>query len=45
MKATPLILLTAILFLYVNIEIESDSPCSVFAKNPSLCNSDNFEDK
>jgi hypothetical protein len=43
MKAIPLILLAAILFLYLNIEISSQSPCSAFSHNQSYCNSDNIE--
>ena len=42
MKAIPLILLTIILFVYINIEIASHNPCSVFSTNQSFCNSDNI---
>ena len=41
MKAIPLILLAIILFVYFNIYISSNNPCSTFSKDPSLCNSDN----
>jgi|APFre7841882793_1041355.scaffolds.fasta_scaffold00140_7 hypothetical protein len=41
MKAIPLILLAVLLFLYMNMEISSQSPCSSFSANPSLCTSDN----
>jgi len=43
MKAIPLILLAALLFMYLNIEISSSNPCSVFSHNQSFCNSDNVE--
>lgn len=43
MKSIPLILLAVILFIYLNIVISSDNPCSSFSPTPSLCNSDNAE--
>jgi hypothetical protein len=43
MKAIPLILLAVILFVYFNIIISAENPCSVFSPNPSFCNSDYLE--
>jgi hypothetical protein len=43
MKAIPLILLSVILFVYFNMIISAENPCSVFSPTPSLCISDNFK--
>ena len=42
MKAIPLLILAALLWMIFNIEIASHNPCSQFAKDPWSCNSDNI---
>jgi hypothetical protein len=42
MKAIPMILLVIILWIYLNIEISSQNPCSIWSANQSLCTSDNY---
>lgn len=42
MKAIPLILLTIILFVYINMVIASHNPCSTFSPDQGFCNSDNI---
>jgi hypothetical protein len=42
MKAIPLILLAIILFMYFNIMISAENPCSAFSSEQSFCNSDNY---
>ena len=45
MKEIALILIVLLIFIYINIEILEDNPCSTLSRYPSLCNSDNFIDK
>ena len=42
MRVIGLILLGLLIFIYINIEIMAESPCSSFSRNPSLCSSDNI---
>lgn len=43
MRTIGIILLAVILFVYIDIMISSQNPCSSFSATPSLCNSDNIE--
>ena len=40
MKAIPLIILAALIWIYIQIAVAELSPCSVWSSTPSLCNSD-----
>lgn len=40
MGAIQLIIIAVLLFLFINIEIDSGNPCSNFSEHPELCNSD-----
>lgn len=42
MKTVGLILLALVIFVYMNIEIASNNPCSSFSHEQSLCSSDNI---
>lgn len=42
MNALPLVIIAILIFLLVNIEIDSNNPCSSFSNHQSECNSDNY---
>jgi len=43
MRLISIIILVVLLFIWFNIEISSNNPCSSFSRTPSLCNSDIHE--
>jgi len=42
MRTLAIIILGILIFVYIQIEVASENPCSSFSKNPSMCNSDNY---
>lgn len=43
MKAIPLIILAAICWIYLQILIDEQNPCTVWSSTPSECNSDRLD--
>ena len=40
MGVIQLIIIVVLLFMFINIKIDSGNPCSNFSKHPGLCSSD-----